>query len=64
MRDIQLVATTRPMKEIPEDEDFAYWLSRPVVERLRAVTLLVSQSIAPGQRLNKKVVATRKLKAT
>jgi hypothetical protein len=64
MRDIQLVATSRPMKEIPEDEDFAYWLSRPVVERLRAVTLLVSQSVAPGQRLNKTLVATRKLKAT
>jgi hypothetical protein len=34
------------------------------VERLRAVTLLVSQSVAPGQRLNKTLVATRKLKAT
>jgi len=23
------------MKEIPKDKDFTYWLSRPVVERLR-----------------------------
>ena len=64
MRDIQLVATTRPMKEIPEDEDFTYWLSRPVVERLQAVTLLVSQSVAPGQRLDKTAVEIRKLKAS
>ncbi|WP_262891294.1 hypothetical protein [Adhaeribacter swui] len=40
MREIQLVVTSRPMKEIPEDEDFNYWLSRPIAERLRAVTLL------------------------
>jgi hypothetical protein len=52
------------MKEIPEDEDFTYWLSRPVVERLRAVTLLVSQSVAPGQRLDKTAVVIRKLKAS
>ena len=64
MRAIQLVATSRPMKEIPEDEDFDYWLSQPVVERLRAVTLLVSQSVRPGQRLDKSVMHTRKLKTT
>ena len=64
MRDIQLVATSRPMKEIPDDEDLSYWLSRPVVERLQAVTLLVSQSLAPGQRLDKTAVAVRKLKAS
>ena len=64
MRDIQLVATSRPMKEIPEDEDFNYWLSQPAVERLRAVTLLVSQSVKPEQRLNKSIVLTRKLKTT
>ena len=64
MRDIKLVATTRPMKEIPEDEDFTYWLSRPVVERLHAVTLLVSPSIAPEQRLDKTVLIKKKLKAT
>ena len=63
MRDIQLVATSRPMKEIPDDEDLSYWLSRPVVERLQAVTLLVSQSLAPGQRLDKTAVAVRELKA-
>ena len=64
MRDIQLVATSRPMKEIPDDEDLSYWLSRPVVERLQAVTLLVSQSLAPGQRLDKTAIAVRKLKAS
>ena len=63
MRDIQLVATSRPMKEIPDDEDLSYWLSRPVVERLQAVTLLVSQSLAPGQRLDKTAVVIRELKA-
>jgi len=50
------------MKEIPEEEDFYYWLSRPVVERLQAVTLIVSQSLAPGQRLDKTAVSKRKLK--
>ncbi|WP_106928766.1 hypothetical protein [Adhaeribacter arboris] len=62
MRDIELVSTTRLMKEIPEDEDFYYWLSRPVVERLQAVTLIVSQSLTPGQRLDKTAVSRRKLK--
>lgn len=62
MRDIQPVSTTRLMKEIPEEEDFYYWLSRPVVERLQAVTLIVSQSLAPGQRLDKTAVSKRKLK--
>jgi hypothetical protein len=62
MREIQLIATTRPLKEIPEDEDFDYWLSRPVVERLQAVTLIVSQSLAPGQRMDKTAVSTRPLK--
>lgn len=62
MRDIQLVATTRLMKEIPEEEDFDFWLSRPVVERLRAVTLIVSQSLAPGQRLDKTVISKRPLR--
>ncbi len=62
MRDIKLVSTTRLMKEIPEDEDFYYWLSRPVVERLQAVTTIVSQSLAPGQRLDKTAVSTRPLR--
>jgi pyridoxine/pyridoxamine 5'-phosphate oxidase len=63
MRQIQLVVTSRPLSEIPEEEDFNYWLSRPVVERLQAVTQIVSQSVKPGQRLDKTVVLTRKLKA-
>lgn len=64
MRNIQLVVTARPMKVIPEDEDFNYWLARPVAERLRALTLLVSQSVKPGQGLDKSVGLTRKLKIT
>ncbi|RDC65931.1 hypothetical protein [Adhaeribacter pallidiroseus] len=62
MRDIKLVSTTRLMKEIPEGEDFYYWLSRPVAERLQAVTLIVSQSLAPGQCLDKTAVSRRKLR--
>lgn len=59
-----MVATTRPMKEIPENEDFNYWLARPTFERVQAVTLLVSQSVRLGERLDKTVVLKRKLKAT
>ncbi|RYG49681.1 MAG: hypothetical protein EOO01_12210 [Chitinophagaceae bacterium] len=64
MRSIQLVCTSRPIKSIPEEEDFMYWLSRPVIERLRAITTIVSQSLSEGQRMDKSVVVKRKLKAS
>ena len=64
MRQIKLVATTRPLKSIPEDEDFAFWLSKPVIERLRAITLIVSQSLEPGQRMDKSKVNTKKISDT
>jgi len=32
---------THPLNEIREAKDFTYWLSGPVVERLRAATLLL-----------------------
>ncbi len=62
MRKIQFVVSARPMKDIPEDEDFEYWQNQPVIERLRALTLIVSQSLKPGQRMDKSVVVKRRIK--
>lgn len=45
-----------------EKEDIQYWLSRPSSERIAAVTFLVSQSLAKGQRIDKSVVKKRRLK--
>lgn len=51
------------IKEIDQGtEDLKYWLSKSPRERLAAVTFIVSQSIEPGQRLDKTAVVKRKMK--
>ena len=49
------------MKEIDEQEDLLYWLSKPPRERIEAVTFIVSQFLKPGQRLDKTAIVKRKL---
>ncbi len=44
-----------------EQEDINYWLSRPIIERVAAVTKLRSYSLKPGQRMDKTIVVKRKL---
>lgn len=42
------------MKEAnDEDRGLQYWLKQSVSKRLEAVTLLISQSLKPGQRMDK-----------
>lgn len=49
------------MKNMGDEDDLAYWLSRPVKERLAAVTTLVSASLKKGERMNRSIVGRRKL---
>lgn len=42
------------------NRDLDYWLSRPVTERLAAVTQLVRQVIPKGTRMNKNKIVKRK----
>ncbi|MBB6609996.1 hypothetical protein H7F15_03010 [Pontibacter sp. Tf4] len=58
---IQAVVRKGPMKEIDEQEDLRYWLSRSPKERIEALTFIVSQYLKPGQRLDKTAVSKRKL---
>ena len=45
------------LNEVNEElEDVQYWLSRPVKERIAAITFLISQSLAKGERMDKKAV--------
>lgn len=51
------------LKDINQDhEDLEYWHSRPVRERAAAVTFIISQSLTPGQRMDKTFVQKRKLR--
>lgn len=51
------------MKNHDDDlADFKYWLSRPVSERLAAVTSLSAQFKKPGQRMDKTHISRRKMK--
>jgi hypothetical protein len=48
------------LKDIDEDlENLQYWLSRPPIERIAAVTQLISLSLQPGQRMDKTKVIQR-----
>jgi hypothetical protein len=50
------------LKDIDEGyEDMLYWLSKTPQERIAAVTQLRSDSLQPGQRMDKTVVIKRKL---
>lgn len=43
-------------------EDIQYWLSKSPAERIAAVTFLVNQHLAPGQRMDKTVFCQKKMK--
>ncbi len=43
-------------------EDLQYWLSKTPQERIAAVTFLITQTLAPGQRMDKTKVAQIKFK--
>ncbi|MCY1556516.1 hypothetical protein D9M68_932720 [compost metagenome] len=43
-----------------EQHDLRYWLSRPVKERAAAVTFIISQALAKGQRMDKTKLIRRK----
>lgn len=58
---IQAVVRKGPMKELDEQQDLLYWLSRSPKERIEALTFIVSQYLKPGQRLDKTAVSKRKL---
>ena len=50
------------LHEIDEaTNDILYWLSRPVEERLAAVTFLVSQQLNEGERMDKTIVRKMKM---
>jgi hypothetical protein len=50
------------LKDIDEDlEDMQYWLSRPPIERLAAVTQLIQLTLKPGQRMDRTKVVQRML---
>ena len=46
-----------------EERDLQYWLSKPVQERAAAVTYLIAQFLAKGQRMDKTVVVKKSLKS-
>jgi hypothetical protein len=51
------------LKEANDKErDLDYWLSRPPIERLRAVTFIVSESLKEGERMDKTHIVKRKMK--
>jgi hypothetical protein len=58
---IQAVVRKGPMKEIDEQEDLFYWLSRTPIERMEAVTFIISQYLKPGQRLDRTAVVKKRL---
>ena len=65
IQDIKLVPVVRKarLKDINESkEDLIYWLTRPVTERISAVTFLISQSLNRGERMDKSIVNKIKLK--
>lgn len=63
-RQILMVARKVKMREHDDaKQDMDYWLSRPVAERLDAVTRLSAQlKKRPGQRMDKTIYQKRKLR--
>lgn len=58
---LQAIVRKGHIKEIDEQEDLLYWLSRSPKERMEAVTFIISQFLKPGQRMDKSAVTRRKL---
>lgn len=46
-----------------EQNDLEYWLGRPVKERAAAVTYIISQSLAKGQRMDKTKLIKKRMYA-
>lgn len=44
-----------------EQHDLKYWLSKPVKERVAAVTFIISQSLKKGQRMDKTMAVKKKM---
>lgn len=53
------ISLKQPNQEIA---DLEYWLSKTPQERLRAVTTLIRQNMASGQRMDKTVTSKRQMK--
>jgi len=63
MRKIAPAANRELLKAFDEKQkDLAYWLSRTPQERLMAVTTLIKQSLAPGQRMDRTAISQRKMR--
>jgi hypothetical protein len=63
-RKIEAVLRKVPLKEAADyEQDLAYWLNKPLAQRLSAVTFLVRQSMQRGQRMDKTYIIKRKLKS-
>ena len=59
---MERVVKKGPLKNIDQDqEDMEYWSTKSVRERAAAVTFIISQSLKPGQRMDKTFVLKRKL---
>ena len=57
------VVSKQPLKDMDEkQQDLEYLLSRPVIERLAAVTFIISQSLKKSQRMDKTIVHFKKMK--
>jgi len=53
-RQMEMVLTRLSMKESDQAAlDLQYWLSKTPQERLAAVTFLINQNLAPGQRMDR-----------
>ncbi len=62
MRKIAAVAHKRPVKGFEEkQEDLQYWLSRSPQERVAAVTMLIKQTLKPGQTMDRTFASRRKM---
>jgi hypothetical protein len=63
MRKIVPIANKGPLKGFEEKQkDLDYWLSRSPQERVAAVTSIIRQSMAIGQKMDRSVYGTRKMK--
>jgi len=63
IRKIQMVGNRVNRKDHDEEaQNKTYWLSRTPDERLDAVTMLRSQVLTKGQRMNKEFAMKRKMK--